>query len=56
MGEIMNIKINKNGDGYIQNIAFVKAVFINEYIEHMNISLNEKEQIKKEVLNLLCKP
>ncbi len=54
-GEIMNIVINKNGEAYIQNLAFFKAILIQEYIEHIDTSLEEKEEIKKEVLNFLQK-
>lgn len=52
-GESMNIVINKNGEKHIQNLAFIKAIFIQEYIEHMDINLEEKEAIKKEVLEFL---
>ena len=54
-GESMNIVINKNGEKYIQNLAFIKAILIQEYIEHMDISLEEKEIIKKEILEFLQK-
>lgn len=49
----MDIVINKNGDKYIQNLAFIKAILIQEYIEHIDVNLEEKEAIKKEVLEYL---
>lgn len=49
----MNIIINTNGEKYIQNLAFIKAILIQEYIEYMDISIEEKEKIKKEVLDYL---
>ena len=52
-GENMDIVINKNGDKYIQNLAFIKAILIQEYIEHIDVNLEEKEAIKKEVLEYL---
>lgn len=54
-GEIMNIIINKNGEKHIQNLAFIKAILIQEYIEHIDTNLEEKEAIKKEVLEFLQK-
>ena len=51
----MNIVINKNGDKHIQNLAFMKAILIQEYIEHIDTNLEEKEAIKKEVLEFLQK-
>ncbi len=51
----MNIIINHNGENYIQNLAFIKAILIKEYIENMNISLESKEQVKQEVLTFLQK-
>lgn len=54
-GEIMDIVINKNGDKHIQNLAFIKAILIQEYIEHIDVNLEEKEAIKKEVLEYLQK-
>lgn len=51
----MNIVINKNGDKHIQNLAFIKAILIQEYIECLDINLEEKELLKKEVLNFLQK-
>lgn len=55
IGEIMNIVINKNGENYIQNLAFIKAIFIHQYIENMNISMEQKEKVKKDVLDFLQK-
>ena len=46
----MNILIDKNGNEYINNLAYLKALCINEYINNMNATLKEKEKIKKEVL------
>lgn len=51
----MNIVINRNGDKYIENLAFIKAIFIQEYIEDIDVNLEEKEAIKKEVLEYLQK-
>lgn len=51
----MDISINKNGEEYIHNLAFIKAICIQEYIEGMNVTQKEKEEIKKDVLNLLQK-
>ena len=51
----MNIIINHNGENYIHNLAFIKAILIKEYIENMNISLESKEQIKQEILTFLQK-
>lgn len=50
----MQIKINvENNKEYIHNLAFVKALLIKEGIEKLDISYEEKVQIKKEVLEYL---
>ena len=49
----MNIVINKNGEKHIQNLAFIKAILIQEYIECLALNLEEKKLLKKEVLNFL---
>lgn len=51
----MEIIINHSGENYIQNLAFIKAILIHEYIDHLNINLEEKEIIKKEVMDFLQK-
>lgn len=51
----MEVIINRNGENYIQNLAFIKAILIQEYIEYMNINLEEKEIVKKEVMDFLQK-
>ncbi len=51
----MEIKINfsENSDTAINNLAFVRALMINKRIENLSISYEEKEKIKKEVLEYL---
>ena len=50
----MQIKINiENNKEYIHNLAFVKALLIKESIEKLDISYEEKVQIKNEILEYL---
>ena len=46
----IKIKYNKN---YIHNLAFIKALLINDTIENLNISYEEKVEIKNEILEYL---
>ncbi len=46
----MQIKINiENNKEYIHNLAFIKALLIKESIEKLDISYEEKIQIKDEI-------
>ncbi len=50
----MQIKINtENNKEYIHNLAFVKALLIKESIEDLDVSYEEKVQIKNEILEYL---
>lgn len=50
----MQIKINtKNNENYIHNLAFIKALLIKENIESLDISYEEKVQIKNKILEYL---
>ncbi len=50
----MQININtENNKEYIHNLAFVKALLIKESIEKLDISYEEKVQIKNEILEYL---
>ncbi len=50
----MQININTgNNKEYIHNVAFVKALFIKESIEKLEISYEEKIQVKNEILEYL---
>lgn len=50
----MQIKINtKNNANYMNNLAFIKALLIKESIEDLDISYEEKVQIKNEILEYL---
>ncbi len=50
----MQIKINmKNNKEYIHNLAFIKALLIKENIEKLDISYEEKIQVKNEILEYL---
>lgn len=52
----MQIKINfPENDNHINNLAFIKALMIKKTIEDLNISLEEKERLRKEVLEHLRK-
>lgn len=50
----MQIKINtKNNENYIHNLAFIKALLINDAIESLDISYEQKVKIKNEILEYL---
>lgn len=49
----MNIKINNINDDDISNIAFIKAILIKNYIESLDISYHNKENLKNEILEYL---
>ncbi len=50
----MQIKINtENNKEYIHNLAFIKALLIKESIERLDISYEEKIQVKNEILEYL---
>lgn len=50
----MQININTgNSKNYMHNLAFVKALLIKESIEKLDISYEEKVQIKNEILKYL---
>ena len=47
----MEIKYNIPKDnGHINNLAFIKALFIRDTIDKLNISFEEKENLKNEIL------
>lgn len=50
----MQIKINTNNNqNCIHNLAFIKALLITDAIENLDISYEEKVQIKNEILEYL---
>ncbi len=50
----MQIIINtENNKEYIHNLAFIKALLIKESIEKLDISYEEKIQVKNEILEYL---
>ena len=50
----MDININLfYGDESIHNLAFIRASFIKFNIERLDISYNQKEQLKKQILKEL---
>ena len=50
----MQIKINTEYNiEYIDNLAFIKALLIKESIERLDISYEEKIQVKNEILEYL---
>lgn len=52
----MQIQFNfPENNNYINNLAFIKALMIKKSIEDLDISYEEKEQIKKEILETLKK-
>lgn len=52
----MEVKINySEDDNHINNLAFIKALMIKKTIEDLNISSEEKERLRKEVLEHLRK-
>jgi len=47
----MDIKINLSyGEESIHNLAFIKALFIKHDIESLNISYEQKETLRKQIL------
>lgn len=52
----MQIKINfPKDDVHINNLAFVKALMIKNVIEKLNLTYDEKEKLRKEILEYLKK-
>lgn len=52
----MEIKINLPKDNiHIKNLAFVRALLIRDTIESLNVSYQEKEKLKNEILEYLRK-
>lgn len=50
----MQIKINMgNNENYIHNLAFIKALLIKDTIEALDISNEEKVNIRNEILEYL---
>ena len=50
----MQIKINtKNNENYVHNLAFIKALFIKETIENLEINYEEKVEVKNKILEFL---
>lgn len=50
----MQIKINTiNNENYMHNLAFIKALLIKDVIENLDISYEEKVEIKNEILEYL---
>ena len=42
-------------NSHIKNLAFIKAIFIRDTIEKLNITFEEKEELKNEILEYLKK-
>ena len=42
-------------NSHINNLAFIKALFIRDTIEKLDLDINEKENLKKEILEYLKK-
>ena len=42
--------IYPQGDNYITNLAFIKALFIKKYVESLNVSKQEKMNIWYDIL------
>lgn len=54
--EVMQIQFNfPESNDYISNLAFIKALMIKKSIENLNISYEEKDQVKKDILETLKK-
>lgn len=50
----MDININLSyGEESIHNLAFIKALFIKRNIDSLNISYNQKEILRKQILKEL---
>lgn len=53
----MEIKINfPENNNHISNLAFIKALMIKKSIEDLDIGSEEKEELRKEVLEHIKKP
>lgn len=52
----MEIKLNfSKDDSHISNLAYIKALLIKCTIEQLNISFEEKEKLRQEILEYLKK-
>ena len=52
----MEIKYNFSKDNsHINNLAFIRALFIRDTIERLDVSIEEKNAIRKDVLEYLKK-
>lgn len=52
----MEIKFNIPEDNsHISNLAFIRALLIRDTIEKLNITIEEKEELKEEILEYLKK-
>lgn len=52
----MEIKLNfPDNNDYISNLAFIRALMIKKSIENLDISYEEKEQLRKDILEILKK-
>lgn len=52
----MEIKFNIPKDNsHISNLAFIRALLIRDTIEKLNITIEEKEELKEEILEYLKK-
>lgn len=49
----MNIILKHENDSYIYNLAYIRALLIVKRIENLDISYDEKLEVKKEVLEYL---
>lgn len=50
----MDIKLNfPENNGHISNLAFIRALLIKCTIERLDVTYEEKEKIKKEILEYL---
>lgn len=52
------MEINYNfpkDNSHVNNLAFVRALFIRDTIEQLNISFEEKQMLKNEILEYLQK-
>ena len=50
----MEIKLNfPDNDNYISNLAFIRALMIKKSIENLDISYEEKEQLRRDILEIL---
>lgn len=52
----MKIKLNFPKDNsHINNLAFIRAILIRDTIENLDITYQEKENLRKEILEYLKK-